>query len=180
MHTHSYKVDFVLNTSVCSGTFLYLTESNRECFALEMYSFIMILNVYLCAAAGAERRSRRLGTIIPYFTNTTIEEPLPTSLESSCNEERLVTASNTLGTYLEFGLVSIHRSVHNSAHNREQASALPLTTAEGNQVNVIINYGIGDESLLGQRINAIMGIYDREKSSLVKLSSFRKYSQRED
>jgi hypothetical protein len=54
----------------------------------------------------------------------------------------------------------------------EQASALPLTTAEGNQVKVIIKYSIDDESLLGQRINAIMGIYDRETGSLLKLSSF--------
>jgi hypothetical protein len=54
----------------------------------------------------------------------------------------------------------------------EQANALPLTTAEGNQVKVIVNYNIGDESLLGQRINAIMGIYDRDTGSLIKLSSF--------
>jgi hypothetical protein len=53
-----------------------------------------------------------------------------------------------------------------------QANALPLTTAEGNQVKVIINYSIGDKSVVGQRINAIMGIYDRETGSLLKLSSF--------
>jgi hypothetical protein len=54
----------------------------------------------------------------------------------------------------------------------DRAVALPLTTAEGNQVKVIINYSIGDESILGERINAIMGIYDRLNGSLVKLSSF--------
>jgi hypothetical protein len=54
----------------------------------------------------------------------------------------------------------------------DRAMALPLTTAEGNQVKVIINYSIGDESILGERINAIMGIYDRLNGSLVKLSSF--------
>jgi hypothetical protein len=43
----------------------------------------------------------------------------------------------------------------------DRAMALPLTTAEGNQVKVRINYSIGDESLVGQRVNAIMGIYDR-------------------
>lgn len=53
-----------------------------------------------------------------------------------------------------------------------QANALPLTTTEGNQVKVIINYSIGDKSVVGQRINAIMGIYDRETGLLLKLSSF--------
>jgi hypothetical protein len=52
------------------------------------------------------------------------------------------------------------------------ANALPLTTTEGNQVKVIINYSMGDKSVVGQRINAIMGIYDRETDSLLKLSSF--------
>jgi hypothetical protein len=54
----------------------------------------------------------------------------------------------------------------------DRAVALPLTTAEGNQVKVIVNYDIADESLIGQRINAIMGIYDRNNGSLIKLSSF--------
>ena len=54
----------------------------------------------------------------------------------------------------------------------DRAVALPLTTAEGNQVKVIVNYSIDDESLIGQKINAIMGIYDRNNGSLVKLSSF--------
>ena len=54
----------------------------------------------------------------------------------------------------------------------DRAVALPLTTAEGNQVKVLVNYDIEDESLIGQRVNAIMGIYDRETGSLIKLSSF--------
>lgn len=54
----------------------------------------------------------------------------------------------------------------------DRAVALPLTTAEGNQVKVGVNYNIQDQSLLGQRINAIMGIYDRQNGSLIKLSSF--------
>jgi hypothetical protein len=54
----------------------------------------------------------------------------------------------------------------------DSAVALPLTTAEGNQVKVVVNYSIDDESLIGQKINAIMGIYDRNNGSLVKLSSF--------
>ncbi|MGH9983168.1 MAG: hypothetical protein ACRD8W_04335, partial [Nitrososphaeraceae archaeon] len=54
----------------------------------------------------------------------------------------------------------------------DRAVALPLTTAEGNQVRVVLNYDINDESLVGQRVNAIMGIYDRQTGSLIKLSSF--------
>ncbi len=53
-----------------------------------------------------------------------------------------------------------------------RATALPLVNAEGNQVKVVINYSIGSESFLGQRVNAIMGIYDRLDGSLIKLSSF--------
>jgi hypothetical protein len=52
------------------------------------------------------------------------------------------------------------------------ATALPLVNSEGNQVKVVINYSMGSESLLGQRINAIMGIYDRVNGTLIKLSSF--------
>lgn len=53
-----------------------------------------------------------------------------------------------------------------------RATALPLVNAEGNQVKVVINYSMGSESFLGQRINAIMGIYDRINGSLIKLTSF--------
>jgi hypothetical protein len=53
-----------------------------------------------------------------------------------------------------------------------QATALPLVNTEGNQVKLIINYSIGDESIVGQKINAIMGIYDRTNGTLIKLSSF--------
>jgi hypothetical protein len=53
-----------------------------------------------------------------------------------------------------------------------RATALPLVNAEGNQVKVAINYSMGDESFLGQRINAVMGIYDRVNGTLIKLSSF--------
>jgi hypothetical protein len=60
----------------------------------------------------------------------------------------------------------------NNTISVEQATVLHLTTAEGNQVKVRINYNMGDESIVGQRINAIMGIYDRENGSLIKLTSF--------
>jgi len=53
-----------------------------------------------------------------------------------------------------------------------QATALPLINTEGNQVKLIINYSIGDESIVGQRINAQMGIYDRINGTLIKLTSF--------
>jgi hypothetical protein len=52
-----------------------------------------------------------------------------------------------------------------------RATALPLVNTEGNQVKVVLNYSVG-ESFLGERINAVMGIYDRQNGSLIKLSSF--------
>ena len=63
-------------------------------------------------------------------------------------------------------------ALDNSTISVDQATALPLTTGEGNQVKVMINYSMGDESVIGERINAIMGIYDRESGSLIKQSSF--------
>ena len=54
----------------------------------------------------------------------------------------------------------------------DRATALPLVNAEGNQVKVVINYSMGDGSYIGQRINAVMGIYDRVNGSLIKLTSF--------
>ena len=53
-----------------------------------------------------------------------------------------------------------------------RATALPLINTEGNQVKLIINYSIGDESIVGQKINAQMGIYDRINGTLIKLTSF--------
>lgn len=52
-----------------------------------------------------------------------------------------------------------------------RATTLPLVNTEGNQVKVVLNYSMG-ESFLGERINAVMGIYDRQNGSLIKLSSF--------
>jgi hypothetical protein len=54
----------------------------------------------------------------------------------------------------------------------DRATALPLVNAEGNQVKVVVNYSMGDGSYIGQRINAVMGIYDRVNGSLIKLTSF--------
>jgi len=52
------------------------------------------------------------------------------------------------------------------------ATALPLVNSEGNQVKLLLNYSMGSDSLLGQKINAVMGIYDRINGTLIKLSSF--------
>jgi hypothetical protein len=54
----------------------------------------------------------------------------------------------------------------------DRATALPLVNTEGNQVKLVLNYSIDDESIVGQKINAIMGIYDRINGTLIKLSSF--------
>ena len=54
----------------------------------------------------------------------------------------------------------------------DRATALPLVNTEGNQGKVVINYSMVNESFLGQRINAVMGIYDRINGSLIKLTSF--------
>lgn len=88
-----------------------------------------------------------------------------------------VTASLMLASLIMSSVLLIFSGGESFAQQRsivsvDRAVALPLTTAEGNQVKVIINYDIEDESLLGQRINAIMGIYDRNNGSLIKLSSF--------
>jgi hypothetical protein len=61
---------------------------------------------------------------------------------------------------------------HRGTISVTQATALPLVNSEGNQVKLILNYSIGDGSLVGQRINAQMGIYDRINGTLIKLSSF--------
>jgi hypothetical protein len=56
----------------------------------------------------------------------------------------------------------------------DQATALPLINAEGYQVKVVLNYSMGSESYLGQKMNAVMGIYDRINGTLIKLTSFPK------
>lgn len=53
-----------------------------------------------------------------------------------------------------------------------QATALPLVNSVGNQVKLVINYSMGDETIVGERVNAVMGIYDRINGTLIKLSSF--------
>jgi hypothetical protein len=78
---------------------------------------------------------------------------------------------------LVFALLSLSSSVelhaqHQGTISVVQATALPLVNTEGNQVKLIINYNVGDVSIVGQKINAVMGIYDRINGTLIKLSSF--------
>jgi hypothetical protein len=53
-----------------------------------------------------------------------------------------------------------------------RATALPLVNTEGNQVKLVIKYNLESQSLVGERLNAVMGIYNRLNGSLIKLSSF--------
>ena len=78
---------------------------------------------------------------------------------------------------LSFISFSLFSGVDIHAQQRGNISVIQLllfllVNAEGNQVKLIINYSIGDESIVGQRINAQMGIYDRINGTLIKLSSF--------
>jgi len=89
----------------------------------------------------------------------------------------VITGFIALANLLAFIYLSIF--FETELHAQEQstisivrATALPLVNTEGNQVKVIINYSMGSESFLGERLNAIMGIYDRLNGSLIKLSSF--------
>jgi hypothetical protein len=75
-------------------------------------------------------------------------------------------------TYFSFSSEAVLFAQQQGTISIDRATALPLINAEGNQVKVIINYSIGDQSVVGQRINAVMGIYDRPAGSLIKLTSF--------
>jgi hypothetical protein len=84
----------------------------------------------------------------------------------------VIMVSLIISSYLMFvWRGELHAQQHGTI-SVDRAVALPLTTTEGNQVKVIVNYDLEDESLIGQRINAVMGIYDRHTGSLIKLSSF--------
>jgi hypothetical protein len=88
------------------------------------------------------------------------------------NAKSVIIVSLILSGYLLLLLGGELHAQRRGTISVDRAVALPLTTAEGNQVKVLVNYDIEDESLIGQRINAIMGIYDRQTGSLIKLSSF--------
>jgi hypothetical protein len=74
--------------------------------------------------------------------------------------------------YFSFSLQAVLLAQQQGTLSIDRATALPLVNAEGNQVKVVVNYSMGDGSFLGQRINAVMGIYDRVNGSLIKLTSF--------
>lgn len=52
------------------------------------------------------------------------------------------------------------------------AQFLPLSSGEGNQVKVIVNYTIVDSALLGQTINAVMNVYAPPNTTAIKSTSF--------
>ena len=91
---------------------------------------------------------------------------------------KMVTASFLASVYLLASICfSLTSTVDLFAQQRGtisvvSATALPLVNSEGNQIKVVLNYSMGSESLLGQRLNAVMGIYDRINGTLIKLSSF--------
>lgn len=49
---------------------------------------------------------------------------------------------------------------------------LPLVLSEGNQLRVTVNYEVNDDSIVGETINSVMGVYHPENGSLIKISSF--------
>jgi hypothetical protein len=53
----------------------------------------------------------------------------------------------------------------------ENSTFLPLTTAQGNQLKVSLNYDLQNASITGQTINAVMKLYDPD-GTLIKTSSF--------
>jgi hypothetical protein len=98
-------------------------------------------------------------------------------MNKSVNIRTLIAGFLVLATLLAFTCLSLSSEVevlaqHQGTISIVRATALPLVNAEGNQVKLVINYSLGSESLVGERVNAVMGIYDRINGSLIKLSSF--------
>lgn len=89
---------------------------------------------------------------------------------------KMVTASFLASVYLLACICfSLTSTVDLFAQQRGTISVVSVTAfvnSEGNQIKVVLNYSMGSESLLGQRLNAIMGIYDRVNGTIIKLSSF--------
>src|SRR5918996_859297 len=97
--------------------------------------------------------------------------------KSVCNRRDItgfLVLTNVLVVLLIYLSIFFEIELHAQQYNTisiVRATALPLVNTEGNQVKVVLNYSMG-ESFLGERINAVMGIYDRQNGSLIKLSSF--------
>jgi len=53
----------------------------------------------------------------------------------------------------------------------ENSTFMPLTSGEGNQVSVFVNYEVRDDSIAGQRINAVMEVF-APNGTLIKTSSY--------
>jgi hypothetical protein len=53
----------------------------------------------------------------------------------------------------------------------QNSTFLPLTTTQGNQLKVSLNYDLQNASITGQTINAVMKLYDHD-GTLIKTSSF--------
>ena len=51
------------------------------------------------------------------------------------------------------------------------AQFLPLSSAEGNQVNLVVNYSAVNSTILGQTINAVMKVY-APNTTAIKSTSF--------
>jgi hypothetical protein len=93
------------------------------------------------------------------------------------NKKTVIASYLTLTNLLAFIYLSSSSEVDLIAQQEgtisiARATALPLVNTEGNQVKLVINYSLGSESLVGERLNAVMGIYNRLNGSLIKLSSF--------
>src|SRR5918996_4343798 len=101
-----------------------------------------------------------------------------TNMNKSVCNRRVITGflvlTNVLVVLLIYLSIFFEIELHAQQYNTisiVRATALPLVNTEGNQVKVVLNYSMG-ESFLGERINAVMGIYDRQNGSLIKMSSF--------
>jgi hypothetical protein len=53
----------------------------------------------------------------------------------------------------------------------DNSTFMPLTSGEGNQVSVFVNYEVHDDSIAGQRINAVMEVF-APNGTLIKTSSY--------
>lgn|SRR5512145_784180 len=49
---------------------------------------------------------------------------------------------------------------------------IPLTNSPGDQVKVIVNYLVTDQSIVGEPVNAVMEVFSASNLSLIKISSF--------
>ena len=49
---------------------------------------------------------------------------------------------------------------------------IPLTNSLGDQLKVIVNYLVTDQSIVGEPINAVMEVFSVSNQSLIKMSSF--------